>query len=168
MLKVISGILTLFSLSLSNADQAANGNQDAQGNAVKVQKLGFRPGDKIVEVNGQQVSNPKQAMELYNEMKTRDTATAVRTDHTENATCVPNIMPQTGGQVDGFRCFNMKPEDALTKAGVLNGDVIKSVDGEEITSPVEFNKLVLKVQARDYNEIQIVRNGQEQTLRATQ
>jgi len=84
-------------------------------------------------------------------------------DHT-NATCVPYILPASHGTVDGFKCTHIASHNPLAKVGILEGDILMSVDGEEITQRNQMMALPERFEAKDYSEIHVLREGNVEIL----
>ena len=76
------------------------------------------------------------------------------------ARMVPNIIPGTGGKVDGFRFVSIQPDSIYTKLGFKPMDVIKAVNGEEVNSPTKAMELynALRSSANTIN-LGVERNG---------
>lgn len=66
------------------------------------------------------------------------------------ARMVPNIIPGSGGRIDGFRFVNIQAGSIYEKLGFKMGDVIKEVNGEAVNSPTKAMELynALRTEAR--------------------
>ena len=67
---------------------------------------------------------------------------------------------------EGAFVVEVAPDSGADAAGVEQGDVILSVDGEEITSNDQLGEIVRGHEPGDSIEIVVVREGEEQTLTA--
>ena len=85
-------------------------------------------------------------------------------DLLQQARAVPNIIPGSGGQVDGFRLVDIKPGSLYEKLGLQRGDIIKSVNGEEISSPAKAMELYQRLRSDSEISISIERGGNLETL----
>ncbi len=68
------------------------------------------------------------------------------------------------GKIIGYKVFNIRPSGVFAKIGLRNGDVIKRVNGEEISSPEKALQLFQFLKTEDTFEIEILRNGQDMTF----
>lgn len=80
------------------------------------------------------------------------------------ARMVPNIVPGTGGRVQGFRFVSIQPNSIFTTLGFKPGDVISSVQGEPVNSPTKAMELYNALRTENNIKITINRNGREETL----
>lgn len=83
----------------------------------------------------------------------------------QQARMVPNIIPGSGGRVDGFRFVAIQPGSIYEKLGFKPMDVIKKVNGEDVNSPTKAMELynALKTEARI--QLTVERNGREETFK---
>ena len=51
------------------------------------------------------------------------------------ARMVPNIVPGSDGQVEGFRFVSIQPNSIYSKLGLKVNDTIKAVNGQPVNSP---------------------------------
>jgi putative serine protease PepD len=72
-----------------------------------------------------------------------------------------DIQSETGAFV-----VDVVPDSGADEAGVEQGDVIVSVDGEDITSNEQLGEIVRESEPGDTIEIVVERDGEEQTLTA--
>ncbi len=82
----------------------------------------------------------------------------------QQARAVPNIVPGTGGQIDGFRILDMQPNSIYESLGLKIGDVLKSVNGDLLTSPAKAMELFHQLQDEKQIAIDIERGGRTETL----
>ncbi|NCN41078.1 PDZ domain-containing protein [bacterium] len=80
------------------------------------------------------------------------------------ARMVPNIVPGTGGKVQGFRFVSIKDGSVFSNLGFKPMDVINSVNGEEVNSPTKAMELYQALRNSDNVKVGIVRNGQAETM----
>lgn len=74
------------------------------------------------------------------------------------ATAVPY---REGGEIVGFRLLGIAPGSLYEKIGAQNGDIIRSVNGETITSPAAAMQMYQQLQTRSTFEIVVTRGGEE-------
>lgn len=74
---------------------------------------------------------------------------------------IPNFV---GGKPDGFRIVEIVPGSIIDKLGIKNGDVIKGVDGEPLTSVSQVLGLYQGVRERSTLSLQVDRGGSVQTF----
>ncbi len=99
----------------------------------------------------------------FETVKIRDAAAVGRGGGTER--CIPNVIPNSGGQIDGFKCFGIGNVGGLARAGLIEGDIVVSVDGEILRSPVQAMDLISRIQDDQFVEVRVSRNGQSEILR---
>lgn len=80
------------------------------------------------------------------------------------ARMVPNIIPGTGGRVQGFRFVSIQPDSIFSKLGFKPMDVITSVQGEPVNSPTKAMELYNALRTENNIKITINRNGREETI----
>ncbi|MSP71606.1 MAG: hypothetical protein EXR76_05400 [Myxococcales bacterium] len=68
------------------------------------------------------------------------------------------------GKPQGFKLVGVRPGSLYSHLGVRSGDVIKGINGEEITSPNKALELVDKLQKPGQWSIEIERRGKRQTM----
>ncbi len=69
-----------------------------------------------------------------------------------------------GGKTVGFRMSEIVPGSIYTKMGLQNGDVIQRVNSQELDNPAKFFQLYQGLQNERNIAIDLIRNGQPQTL----
>jgi len=74
---------------------------------------------------------------------------------------VPNFQD---GQADGFRVFAIKPESIFAKVGLQNGDIIRSINNQDITSPERAFQVFQELRNARNLSVEISRKGQTQSL----
>lgn len=75
------------------------------------------------------------------------------------ARMLPNILPGSGGQVDGFRFVSIQPNSIYEKLGFKVGDVIKGVNGDNVNSPSKAMELFNSLRNDNRIELSVERNG---------
>lgn len=80
------------------------------------------------------------------------------------ARMVPNIIPGTGGSVQGFRFVSIHPGSIYEKLGFKPMDVIKAVNGEPVNSPTKAMELYNALRSDNQISLVVERNGREQTF----
>lgn len=76
------------------------------------------------------------------------------------------ISPHVGedGQPSGLAVSNIKPNSIFRRMGLRNGDVLKSVDGQDIRSVDDALKLYESMKAADNISVQIQRRGRDRNI----
>lgn len=76
------------------------------------------------------------------------------------------ITPKMGedGRQEGLSMSNIKPNSIFRRMGLRNGDVLKSVDGQEIQSVDDALKLYENLRSADNVSVMIQRRGTERTI----
>ena len=69
------------------------------------------------------------------------------------------------GQAEGFKLFSIRPDSLYSKIGIVNGDVIKRINGFEMNSPEKALEVYTKLKDANRIDIEVDRNGQ--SLRKT-
>ena len=80
------------------------------------------------------------------------------------ARMVPNIIPGTGGRVQGFRFVSIQPGSVYEKLGFKPMDVITAVNGEPVNSPTKAMEFYQAMRNDSSFKIGIIRNGREETM----
>lgn len=80
------------------------------------------------------------------------------------ARMVPNIPPNSGGQVQGFKFTGIQPGSIYEKLGFKVTDVIRSVNGEDVNSPTKAMELYNALKGQSYIEIGVNRNGRDENF----
>lgn len=74
---------------------------------------------------------------------------------------VPNFQD---GKADGFKVFAIKPDSIFAKVGLKNGDVIRKVNDNDITSPEKAFGIFQELRNEKNLSIEISRRGQTQSF----
>jgi general secretion pathway protein C len=74
---------------------------------------------------------------------------------------VPNFQD---GKADGFKVFAIKPESLFARIGLKNGDVIRKVNDQDITSPEKAFGVFQELRNEKNLTVEISRRGQNQSL----
>ena len=69
------------------------------------------------------------------------------------------------GQAEGFKLFSIRPDSLYSKIGIVNGDVIKRINGFEMNSPEKALEVYTKLKDANRIDIELDRNGT--TMRKT-
>ena len=80
------------------------------------------------------------------------------------ARVVPNILPGSGGRVEGFRFVSVNPGSIFEKLGFKSMDVIKSVNGELVNSPARAMEFYNTLKTANSIQLGVERNGKEETF----
>lgn len=82
----------------------------------------------------------------------------------QQARMVPNIVPGSGGKVDGFRFVSIQPGSIYEKLGFKVMDVIKQVNNEAVNSPTKAMELYNALKTEGQIRLTVERNGREETF----
>ncbi|HMN67701.1 MAG TPA: type II secretion system protein GspC [Bdellovibrionales bacterium] len=82
----------------------------------------------------------------------------------QQARMVPNIVPGTGGKVDGFRFVAIQPGSIYEKLGFKPMDVIKKVNNEDVNSPTKAMELYNALKSETRITLGVERNGRDETF----
>jgi general secretion pathway protein C len=85
-------------------------------------------------------------------------------DLLQQARAVPNIIPGSGGRVDGFRILDIQDDSLFKQLGLQRMDVIKEVNGEPVDSPAKAMELYQSLKDSNNITIGIERDGRMQNL----
>lgn len=85
-------------------------------------------------------------------------------DILNQARMVPNIVPGSGGRVDGFRFVAIDPGSIFEKLGFKPMDVIKSVNGEMVNSPTRAMEFYNALKSANNIELGVERNGRDENF----
>ena len=83
----------------------------------------------------------------------------------QKARMVPNIIPGSGGRVDGFKFVAIEPGSIYEKLGFKPGDVIKGVNGEPVNSPTKGMELYNALKNESRLQLTVERNGRDETFK---
>lgn len=78
------------------------------------------------------------------------------------AAMVPNIVPGSGGRVDGFRFVSIQPGSIYEKLGFRPMDVIKAVNNEPINSPTKGMELYNALRTERSIRMTVNRDGKDE------
>lgn len=82
----------------------------------------------------------------------------------QQARMVPNILPGSGGQVQGFRFVAIQPGSIYETLGFKPMDVIKKVNGEDVNSPTKAMELYNALKTEGRIILSVERNGRDETF----
>ncbi len=85
-------------------------------------------------------------------------------DLLQQATAVPNIVPGSGGEVDGFKMLGIEANSVFSQIGLKVGDVLKGVNGEKVNSPAKAMELYNNLRNEGRIELEIERDGRPASL----
>ncbi len=80
------------------------------------------------------------------------------------ARMVPNIVPGSGGRVEGFRFVSISQNSIYEKLGFKPNDVIKSVNGEPVNSPTKAMELYNALRTDSRIKLTVERDGKEENF----
>ncbi len=67
-------------------------------------------------------------------------------------------------QIQGLRVFQVAPNGYAAKAGILQGDIVLSVDGKPAISAAETMDLVAEIRPGSKAAVQILRDGEVKNI----
>ncbi len=82
----------------------------------------------------------------------------------QQARMVPNVIPGSGGRVEGFRFVAIQPGSIYEKLGFKPMDVIKSVNGQDINSPTKAMELYNALKTENRINLSVERNGRQENF----
>jgi general secretion pathway protein C len=82
----------------------------------------------------------------------------------QKARMVPNIVPGSGGRVDGFKFVAIEPGSIYEKLGFKPMDVIKSVNGQAVNSPTQAMELYNALKSEGNVRLGVERDGHDDTF----
>ena len=150
-------------------------NDVKQGFSVvdEFKSLGFKDGDKILKVNGEE---PFNVLDINKHMFLRDISN-IEVEHENGEKENINLPEDIGltmwqsGEMDPFtpRIYaildSILPESPANKAGLVKGDIITKVNNEPIQYWNEFTKLVRNNTAKEAMDISVDRDGELKTFK---
>lgn len=71
----------------------------------------------------------------------------------------------SGGRPDGFRVSQIQPGSLLTTMGFRNGDIIKSVNGRQITTTEDAMRFYGAMKESSFFQVGMIRNNRPTTIR---
>jgi len=75
-----------------------------------------------------------------------------------------SIKPHfTDGEPDGLAFTGVRAGSIFRKVGLRNGDIVKSIDGQDIKSPEDLISLYNNLKSEDSVSLDIIRRGRERT-----
>jgi general secretion pathway protein C len=83
----------------------------------------------------------------------------------QQARMVPNIVPGSGGRVDGFRFVAIQPNSIYEKLGFKPMDVIKKVNGDDVNSPTKAMELYNALKSEGRIQLTVERNGRDENFK---
>ena len=63
------------------------------------------------------------------------------------------------GQAEGFKLFSIRPDSLYSKIGIVNGDVVKRINGFDMNSPEKALEIYTKLKDTTRIDVEIDRNG---------
>lgn len=82
----------------------------------------------------------------------------------KQARMVPNLVPGSGGKVDGFRFVSIQPDSIFARLGFKPGDIIKGVNGEPVSSPTQAMELYQSLKNSDSVNLSVNRDGRDEVF----
>lgn len=82
----------------------------------------------------------------------------------QQARMVPNIVPGSGGKVEGFRFVAIQPNSIYEKLGFKPMDVIKKVNGQDVNSPTQAMELYNALKSENRIQLTVERNGRDENF----
>lgn len=63
------------------------------------------------------------------------------------------------GQAEGFKLFSIRPDSLYSKIGIVNGDVVKRINGFDMNDPAKALEVYTKLKDAPRIDVEIDRNG---------
>jgi hypothetical protein len=166
--------------ALTKSSGGTKANSDAEtGEEMQNRILNYEKGDpgaasatriqrkEVGAPNPEEYETPGDALARFNNMK-RSGAGAFKHEPTAAVNCTPQTIkgrnPANAGEINGYRCTKVLPGSGFAKAGILDGDIVKSIDGKKLDSMVTGPSHLRKIENAEYSQIVIVRDGREAIL----
>jgi general secretion pathway protein C len=77
----------------------------------------------------------------------------------ELATQARFVPAYRDGQPQGFRVFAIRPDSLFSKLGLLNGDVVRRINGFEMSSPANALEVYQRLREASQVEVELERDG---------
>jgi len=74
---------------------------------------------------------------------------------------VPSIKD---GKPNGFKLYAIRPNSIFGKIGLQNGDTVKGINGNDMSTPDQALALYSKLRSASHLSVQIERRGEAQTM----
>ena len=81
----------------------------------------------------------------------------------QQARAVPNIVPGSGGRIDGFKILDIMPGSIYEKIGIQRMDIIKEVNGQPVDSPARAMELYNELKNSPQLSLTLERGGRLET-----
>ncbi len=78
------------------------------------------------------------------------------------ARMVPNIIPGSGGQIDGFRFVSIQPDSIYEELGFKVGDVLRGVNNQIVNSPTQAMELFNALRNSNQITLMMEREGRQE------
>lgn len=144
--------VALFDREDGRREACKSGERPSRTGAVAVSAAG-PTGEGITRVADGQYEIPRAEIDAVLDGGLATVATTVR------------IVPYfEGGKSSGFKIYSIKPGSILSKLGLLNGDVLKRVNGYEITSPEKALEVYGMLKSERNLALDVTRGGKPKTL----
>jgi general secretion pathway protein C len=75
------------------------------------------------------------------------------------------VVPATiDGKPSGFKLYAIRPKSVYAKIGLQNGDTIRAINGNEMTSPDRALEIYTKLKSASHLSLSILRRGKDKTF----
>ncbi|GBE14299.1 MAG TPA: hypothetical protein ENH32_06050 [Proteobacteria bacterium] len=154
---VVEGV-TLVSVDRNRAILMRNGHREVLEKATDrvAAPPARRPGARVIRPGiakrATGITVRKVAANSY--VMDRREVDGVLKDFSKLLTQIRLVPHFSNGKADGFKVFNIRPNSLFMKLGMVNGDILKRVNGLEISGPEQA--LQMFQQLRDENRITLV------------
>jgi len=95
----------------------------------------------------------------------RTTVDHILTDPMAYAKGARVVPAMSIGRTEGFKLYAIRPNSLYAKLGLSNGDLIRSVNGFELTAPDKALEIYMKLKDATSLEIELTRRGRDETLK---
>jgi general secretion pathway protein C len=121
------------------------------------------PGAPMLNNLGQPVRPGSAPRGTIRERSARGAMQSISNFNTKNKDF--RVMPRfAGGQVSGFRVFALSSESAWAKSGLRNGDVVRSINGKEVSNVNQLYDFLSELEKSGSISVDVERGNEQQTI----
>jgi regulator of sigma E protease len=141
---------------------------DLDGQSYPSDKAGLASGDRIVEINGNEIGTYRDIQEhIALNPDTDLPLTVIRGNKEINLTIHPNLDKSGAGKIGVYPWVeplvaSVKADSAAERAGLKSGDLLRAINGEPLPYTVAFQKIIKDGSTSQFT-IEYERSGVTQT-----
>lgn len=137
-------------------------NEDLRAELAALKNAPLSPSSAAVSGTGPRCSGSGTSFSLK-----RADVDAIFTD-TQSLASGARIVPSfENGVATGFKLFGIRPDSFYSSCGFMNGDVIKTINGNDLSSPDKALDAYTKMKGASRAAIEITRTGKPVVLTIT-